>query len=66
MPDQSFFFPSDDVSREAPLCYCRSVPLNEIDEGHIQVQAQNKLVLMAFSVLTCAVIFLTVYGGRGF
>ncbi len=26
------------VSRNAPLCYCRSVPLNEIDEGHIQAQ----------------------------
>ncbi len=61
MPDQSFFSPSHDVSREAPFCCCRSVPLNEIDEGHIQ--AQNKLVLMAFGVLTCAVVFLTVYGG---
>lgn len=52
------------VSRKAPICYCRSVPLNEIDEGHIQ--AQNKLALMALTVLTCAVVFLTVYGGWGF
>jgi hypothetical protein len=48
---------------KAPFCCCPSVPLNEIDEGHIQ--AQNKLVLMAFSVLTCAAVFLTIYGGWG-
>ena len=64
MPDQSFFSPSHDVSREGAVLLLSSVPLNQIDEGHIQ--AQNKLVLMAFSVLTCAVVFLTVYGNWGF